>query len=589
MHLALVCLVFAPVVFHPGATMLKPAGDGLKNYFTLQAYIAQPADAGMGNFNAMQYPYGESIWYTDNSPLLAFVMRAFSLHITDISKSAVPIFNWFMVMQVILAPIVLLKILRRLLTQTFLIVCGAWVIMWMSPQLLRMFTGTMNLSMMIWYFIVIWQMLRLYDAWKTGNRKHIWNASAWISLVIVVASLLHLYYLLLLGMPVMLFVAIYALLKPRDLLVEWKYYLWPLLGVVVAVCIVLLTIQATDPHLAMRTGTPDGVSIPAWQLRAYQFYKAKEEINVLPFLGGKLKYDYEQGPYMGIFFWLTACMILILYIMHGRKKRQWHISVSRPVFASLIVIILVYFTGAGMEIFVGRNNRLMENYFNPLYYVAKVYPPIEHFRCIGRMGWWIFYTAHIGLLIIIDRFAYAQYKRVSIGVIGICIILTGIDMYGITAFARKNTNANIFSDEALSALPEINYKDYQAILPIPYYNVGSEDYAYTMDDVDVWSAYTYQLQLKSGLPLMAVKLSRTPKLFAHTYVQMLIDGQMPDSLRNEMTDKPILVIYDASITPMPAQEPAATANLLAPQLIEKQHMQLILQTGTIRYYAWNLP
>lgn len=588
-HLALIFVMFRPLVLHPGNTMLRPSGDGLKNYFTLQAYIAQPEGTGMTDFTAMQYPYGESVWYTDNSPAIAFIMRAFSLHVSDISKYAVPIFNWLMLLQIILSPIVLLKILRRLLRHEYVIVCGALVIMWMSPQLLRMFTGTMNLSMMIWYFLVILQMLRLYDAWKSNSNKQVWIASAWICFIIVLASCIHLYYLLLLGMPVLLFVAIYALLKPRQLLVDWKYYLWPSLAVISAVLIVLLTINSTDAHLSMRTGTPDGVSIPAWQLRAYQFYKAKADIHVLPFLGGRLKYDYEQGPYMGLFFWLLASMLLIQYSVNSIKTRKWQIPVNRPVTASIIVLVLIYFTGAGMEIVAGKNHYLMENYFNPLYYVAKVYPPIEHFRCIGRMGWWIFYAAHFGLLMVVDRFAFAHFRKSSTIVVAVCLCLTGIDMIGIASFARKNTSTNIFSDAALAGLPDISYADYQAILPIPYYNVGSEEYAYTLDDVDQWSAYTYQVQLKSGLPLMSVKLSRTPKTFAHNYVQMLIDGQMPASLREKMNDKPVLVIYDASVTPMKAMEPAATANRLAPQLIEKQNMQLLLQIGTISYYAWYLP
>jgi hypothetical protein len=70
-HLALVFVMFSPLLLHPGNTMLRPSGDGLKNYFTLQAYIAQPEGTGMTDFTAMQYPYGESVWYTDNSPAIA--------------------------------------------------------------------------------------------------------------------------------------------------------------------------------------------------------------------------------------------------------------------------------------------------------------------------------------------------------------------------------------------------------------------------------------------------------------------------------------------------------------------------------------
>lgn len=589
LHVLLVYLMFTQAILHPNSTMFHPVGDGLKNYFTLQAYIAQPADAGMANFTAMQYPYGESVWYTDNSPLIACLMRAFSLHISDISTAAVPIFNWLMILQILLAPIVLLNILRRLLTQEVLIVCGALVVMWMSPQLLRMFTGTMNLSMMIWYFLVIWQMLRLYDAWKFGNKRQIYLSSVWICLVICLAAFIHLYYLLLLGMPVMLFVAIYARLGQSTLRAEWKYYVWPLLAVCVSVILVLLSIQLTDPHLSMRTGRPDGVSISAWEIRFYHFYKAKDGVNLLQFLGGKMHFEQEQGPYLGLFFWLAGIMSIVLYVIHSRKTASWKVHMSRPVSASLWVLFFVYFTGVGMEIIVFRDDFMMKNYFNPLYYVATYYPPIEHFRCIGRMGWWIFYAAHFGLFIVLDRFAFVHFKKFTTVIVLILTLITGIDLIGIGKLAKWNTNENQFSAANMNRLPDINYADYQAILPIPYYNVGSEDYPYTIDDVDAWSAFTYRLQLKSALPLMSVKLSRTPKTFAHDYIQMFLDGEMPETLKDNMNDKPILVVYDSSVKPATAREPAATANQRAPLLIEHQKMQLVMETGTIRYYAWYLP
>ncbi|HMU68796.1 MAG TPA: hypothetical protein PKC38_02240, partial [Chitinophagales bacterium] len=118
--------------------------------------------------------------------------------------------------------------------------------------------------------------------------------------------------------------------------------------------------------------------------------------------------------------------------------------------------------------------------------------------------------------------------------------------------------------------------------------VGCEEYDFTIDDANEWSRYTYQLQLKSHLPLMSVKLSRTPQLFASQMMQLLLEPQSPGTLHEYLNDKPILVIYDPSIEEKQNLEPAATVLKESPGLITSEHMVLIGSKGNVQYYAWYL-
>lgn len=585
-HIALVLLFFYPVIFQPGAWMLHASYDGLKNYFTLQAYLQQPDSVSNAQFSAMQYPYGESIWYTDNSPLIAWILRLFSLHVHDISGAAVSIFNYLMVAHVLLAPVVLLRILRRLLRSEVLIISAAILITWLSPQMIRMFTGTMNLSMSLWYFLVIWQLIRWMDAHHQRDTRGIIFSAVWMSVSIILAACIHLYYLLLLGMPLMLFIGIYALMRIKSMRVNWWHYFVPMMSVAFAVMFVLLLIRSTDPHLALRTETPDGTSYPGWEMRFFHLYKAKQGINLIPFIGGNMPYHHENGPYLGLFFWISGMCIVLSYILQGMRKRQWKWTISKPMTTAILVMVLVFYAGSGLFIYFPGRTIILDNYLNPLFYVSKLYPPIEHFRCIGRMGWWVFYSAYFGLFIVFDRYLILRYKKFAFGLLIFLFAVTIVDMSAFWKFGRSKTTNNVFSATALSQLPDLDYSAYQAILPIPYYNVGSEDYPYTLDDPDAWSKYTYQLYLHSQVPLMSVKLSRTPKAYAHDYINMLLTGEIPDSLNAALNDKPILVVYDSSVKPLPALEPANSAAQQAPLLIQRHQMQPVWQSGTITYYAW---
>lgn len=126
------------------------------------------------------------------------------------------------------------------------------------------------------------------------------------------------------------------------------------------------------------------------------------------------------------------------------------------------------------------------------------------------------------------------------------MLLSGMEIIDYANALKPSVSyPNIFSVAEMKPFDSIpvNFEEYQAILPIPYYNVGAEDGNITLDDIDDWSAYTYQLCYKSKLPLMSSKLSRTPPEFAEKMLGIFINDSIPSDIRRLMNGKPVLVAY----------------------------------------------
>ncbi len=138
----------------------------------------------------------------------------------------------------------------------------------------------------------------------------------------------------------------------------------------------------------------------------------------------------------------------------------------------------------------------------------------------------------------------------------------------------------------------INFNDYQALLPVPYYNVGSEDYDHTINDFDGFSAFSYRLSLYSHLPMMACKLSRIPPRFSEELLNLVTTDSLSLGMKRLMNDKPILVAVDRqlikdtalwSIPDKASHQEAYKAYWAANKLAARNGLQPIDSLGSIYF------
>ena len=104
-----------------------------------------------------------------------------------------------------------------------------------------------------------------------------------------------------------------------------------------------------------------------------------------------------------------------------------------------------------------------------------------------------------------------------------------------------------FIEEMKSITKSIDFSKYQAILPIPYYHVGSENYDYTIDPDESFCTLTMQLSLMSNLPLMSSKMSRTAEYQVKEFFKLFLSEDLPHDLLKHLSDKPILVLYNKEV------------------------------------------
>ena len=116
----LILIAFNKFFAHPLNYMFKNHGDGLKNYFTFYSYLS-PNNPSLVKMDQMNFPFGEYIFYTDNTPLLAIPLKFFSTYVFDISPYSITLFNGLCIFSLLLSTYYLYKILFRLLKERWMI------------------------------------------------------------------------------------------------------------------------------------------------------------------------------------------------------------------------------------------------------------------------------------------------------------------------------------------------------------------------------------------------------------------------------------------------------------------------------------
>lgn len=146
-HIVLAVTAFTPHFTAPGQTIFTGWGDGLKNNFTLYSYTKAPIRHGIFKYDMMNYPFGDYVYTTDNTPFFSIPFRWFCQHIYDISEYSIAIFNFVMIANIIFCGLLVFWVFRRLLKSTSIAWLLAIILPWTNFQLARLFRGHYNLSL----------------------------------------------------------------------------------------------------------------------------------------------------------------------------------------------------------------------------------------------------------------------------------------------------------------------------------------------------------------------------------------------------------------------------------------------------------
>lgn len=113
---------FGQLFTEPGQHLFMTSFEGMKNYFTFQSYLQQPFEKGLSWFGNMNYPFGDYIFYTDNTPLLAVGVKLFSHYVYDLTPYGLDVYHALLISGVLVSTALLVALLHRLLRAWGLVV-----------------------------------------------------------------------------------------------------------------------------------------------------------------------------------------------------------------------------------------------------------------------------------------------------------------------------------------------------------------------------------------------------------------------------------------------------------------------------------
>lgn len=527
---------YGSILKNPNKQFLKDNNDGLKNYFTYAFYIKQ--DKSDANFEGMNYPYGESVLYTDGHPLLAYSLKLLSNIFPGIESYSIGILNSLLLASLILTSIFLFLLFCQLKIDYSLAVLSAFSIMVLSPQIFR-FGGHYALAYMCFIPINLY-LLMLFEKEKSNGIILIL-----ITLVNIVGLFTHAY----LGMIVTGFTLAYLIVKIIYEFKNWgkyfKQYLGLFASVIVPIIIFILFLKFSDAHIGRTTNAGNllkhSVSLYTVFLSyfhpSYPFFKDLFSIQ---------EYHWEDISFIGFAGDIVVITVIILFLISLVKRKlilfknlvfgNKFLTIALPASILLLIFSMDYPFKWGME-------DLLE---------LKMFELIKNFRANGRFAWSFYFVFSIWAVYMVNKLQlFLREKNLKYLAIALIIIYPTslfVDGYYYHDIVSKqvNDNPNLFRADQLDkelriAINNIPEDKYQAIIPLPYFHTGSGNFR------NKSKPEIFQLALVSSyhteIPLMASRLTRVSIDESKKLIQLMSNPFYPKEIENDINDeRPFLVI-----------------------------------------------
>lgn len=534
--LAWISIFYGTVLVAPNDFLFSAAGDGIKNYYTFVYSIRHLAV--FEAFDGMNYPFGERSIYTDNHPILAFVLQSMSRIHPVFSETAVGILNVLILFSIPLSAAVLNSLYSGLGLKAKYSVLAALATAVLAPQIHR-WTGHLSLSH-AWYIPVG---LLLLMRWEQGRRR-VSNALG-LSLWVGFGLLIHPYF----GMMMALFVLSYAFLRwfegdlhPR--LMERTASFGLLASAILPVLAFSLTLSVTETH-SHRTDRP-------WGIKSHM---AEPETVFLPThrplreLGRWFDRDMDQiwegWAYVGFFGALFSAFMLIRWLWFGVLSRWFDKTrkASRPAIIEDRFVKLAL----GSSVLVLLWSMAIPLRWLPDSWVDSL-GPIRQFRALGRFAWVFYYVILLAMfhtLCGVRVYSMRAVRTAMAFFVPLFMILESVE-YHIVTSKEMVRSPNVFSDSRRDSnwtklVDRLDTRAFQAILPLPFFHIGSENFERIGTTEGHRSAFVFSEAL--GLPMMGGSGSRTAILEAKAQVQWLSEPGYPRLLDEIFDDKrPLLMV-----------------------------------------------
>ena len=539
----------------PNDFMLASSPDGFKNYMTSAWHVQH--DSSYVHYGGMNYPFGEHVLFTDNQPIVSAAMQWWSKHVFDVRDKVVGIINLLQVLSIVFGAGVIYLLLRKLHLPVWYASLAALGITFLSPQYNR-FDGHFGLSH-IWVLPMLLLLLCRYE--ERMSRRY---QSLLIGILIWISAQLHFYNL---GVSAV-FLGFYTLFQIA-LDRSWRN-IWTRvshLTVMVLLPFALLNVWLHwSDYCPDRPASPYGFTdyIGRWEgvFLPYEYFPMHQWINehITKIRG----LDFEAQSYIGL-----AAFIFTLWLIFKRRFRlfepEWEVAAYHRVhknylrgicFAAFAILLF----GLGFP-FSFKGLEWMVDYFGPL----------RQFRGLGRFIWAFYYAINVLLFYILwnksqrmkvsEKWMGFLQKRSTVlaeywpKVAKWSLALIPLAVLSWEAyFFQKNkpphpvpslAQRSVVAPSPNHWLNKVDFARFQALMPLPYYHIGSEniwlDMYYPLFQKEQYTA------LLTGVPDMGVNMSRSAIGRMVKSMQFSLLACEPPVLLSEFPDnRPIALMIDPS-------------------------------------------
>ena len=518
--IGIILLLYKDVVFHLNDFLFTAQGDGTKNYFNFLYHIKW--DSSYFNFQGMNYPYNEFLLMVDCHPLFANLLKLISENIVDITPYSVGILNSAMLFSLILTSIFVFLILDFYKFPWHIASAGAIAITFLSSNALLWAVGHYALSYSC-FFPISWLLILKFNA---SDKKIKY------SLFILANTLFWFYIHNYLGLIILGFTFAYHLfsyLIHKNKIKALNLYSFSL-QVIVPLIFVYSAINLFDTHLGrivMPYITEYRASVYSVFLPNHSFLKPLYNVFFDLSVQDNQKWC-NIGNYIGLTTNLTliGTIVYIIYKFAATKKWIANSLLTKSEWAILLSgIALLLFSMA----FPFRFN------------MHFLLPPImKQFVAIGRFAWAFYFIIIIISFQLLRQLFSKQSAHWLIFISSILLFSEGLS-YHLELNKKLKSNPNIFITNSIDAkLAKINFSDYQAIIPIPFYHkyISLHKHKSTTKSEQLSMSLAYQ----SGLPLMSAILSRPSVIESKQILQIFAPAFFNKPLKKDMNSKPLLLV-----------------------------------------------
>lgn len=525
------CAVYHKILQHPNQ-FLVAGGDGMKNYYTFMYHVSH--DSSSMVFEGMNYPFGENIVFTDNQPLLSNAVK-WSASLLPAIKCYLPaIHNLALLAGLILGAFGLFLCFRKRQVATGFALIATLGLMLMHPQADRI-----HGHFAMFYPILPWLFLIWLHIMEKGLR---WQSDLMIGTLILLSGLLHMYYFItgaILSVLALTMLAMSTEYRPSLVCLGRSMVIQVVFPFALLYAATSLFHPATD-----RPTDPWGFfSYHSYWEGLFFSYRLPLYRLIHEYLIPIRDFDVEGKYYIGI----LAVMFVLWQAGKGtfelgkrivaRVRHKTPVSLVLPEGQNRIlwgVALLSALISFGYPFTIPGLEGLLE-------YTG----PFRQFRSIGRVAWITFYAVNLlaipALYGLWTRWQQGPKRNILYYAIPGIALVEGAFFYFEKPIQQTELPAYYCTD-AFGHIP-VNPDEYQALLPDPYFSVGSEGFAWWEQGQNV--NQNFMLSYRLGLPTMGTNLSRTSHRESFLLNELTCQPyQVPQVIRQlqQKDTRPLLVV-----------------------------------------------